>query len=438
MAYARIIRRRSERGAIFVITLAILTTLVAIVASVAISENVALQQEDNRVQHAKALAAAKAGIQQAIETISDEGTNGSTTSTTSTSVTGASVDLPSASQLTDDWATIGTTGNDRFIVGDCSFRLQIVDACSKINLNTVTATQLQNMPLDQEHMDALTDWRSTGQNALPDGAKDAYYNGLQNPYQTAVEPFATVDELLDVRYFTPADVFDPPTDETSNPLPDFADGRTPVLYELFTADSIGGAYNTQGTALPALSSATLATLTRAGLGTAAQTIFTARASATWAALLRTVRLTGAQLTALLTNFTIGSETGRININTAPAAVLQTIPNLTSDIAQSIVNQQQTGFPNMGSLLTVSGLTTATSVQNFLDYFTVKSQTFLVRVVGTCGTAQVPLQATLSVTTAATGSTVTIQSMDEQPFNDMTGRWGWQATTNNDIQLLGNS
>jgi type II secretory pathway component PulK len=140
----------------------------------------------------------------------------------------------------------------------------------------------------------------------------------------------------------------------------------------------------------------------------------------------------------LTNFTIGSETGRININTAPAAVLQTIPNLTSDIAQSIVNQQQTGFPNMGSLLTVSGLTTATSVQNFLDYFTVKSQTFLVRVVGTCGTAQVPLQATLSVTTAATGSTVTIQSMDEQPFNDMTGRWGWQATTNNDIQLLGNS
>jgi len=433
------IRRRRERGAVFVITLATLAVLVAVVASIAISENIQNSEEFNRIEQEKARMAAKAGIQQAIETISDEGQSGTTTTNTQTgSVSGSNVDQPSASQLQDDWATIGTQGNDRFVVGDCSFRLQIVDACSFVNLNTATTQQLQQMPMDQEHIDALTDWRSAGQNALPDGAKDPYYNSLQNGYQTAVEPFATVDELLDVRYFTPADLFDPPTDQTSNPLPTLPDGADPTLSDLFTTVSVGGAYNTRGTALPALSSVSMQTLQRGQFANIAQQLYNARNDTTWATLLRAVRMSSGQLQALLNAYTIGSETGKININTATAAVLQTIPNLTSDIAQSIVNQQTNGFPQMGSIMSTPGLTTVGSVQNFLDYFTVKSQTFLVRVIGSCGTAQVPLEATLSVTTTNGTNTVTIQSIDEQPFNDMTGRWGWNQTTNNDIQMLGNS
>jgi len=430
-----------ERGSVFVVTLAILTALVAIVASVAATEQVALKEQGYRSDMIQARLMANAGIQRAVEVLSDESASGNTTTTQGSGSSGSNANLPGATTLQDDWATLGTTGNDRFVLKNGSFRLQILDAASRVNLNTATAQQLQALPLLQEQIDALTDWRTAGETAKPDGAKDAYYNGLQNPYDASLTNFSTVSELLDVRYFTPADLYDPPVNQPLGgvTLQDFADGRTATLGEILTVDSNSPAVTQQGSNKTALSGASLQTLTRAGYGPIAQTLFNARRDTTWAQIIRSVPgITTGQLRNLLNNYYVGTSTqaGKINVNTASATVLQTIPGITQDEAQTIVNQQSTGYTSLGSVLTIPGLTTVRSVTNTIDQLAVNSNVFIVRVIGKVGNAVVPLEAVLSVTVAPSGQneTVKILRIEDQPFNDMTGRWGWQTDTNNDVDL----
>lgn len=432
---------RRESGSVFVVTLAILTVLVAVVASIAATEQIAVKQQVYRADAANARMMAMAGVQRAIEVLSDESASGNTTNTQSSAAAGSNADLPGATTLQDDWATLGTAGNDRFVMKNGTFRMQIIDAASRVNLNTATSGQLQNLPLLQEQIDAITDWRSAGETALPDGAKDAYYNGLENPYDASLQSFSTVSELMDVRYFTPADLYDPPVNQPlgGNVLPDFPDGRTPTLAEMLTVDSTSAPVTTQGQAKTALSRVSLQTLARGGFGRLAQLIYNQRGASTWAALLRAVPgLSNGQLQNLLNNYYVGSSTqaGKINVNTANATVLQTIPGITQDEAQTIVNQQTTGLTSLGSILTIPGLTTARSVSTVIDQLCINSTTFIVRVIGTSGAASVPLEAILNVTPAASGQNATVQitRIEEQPFNDMTGRWGWQSETTNDVDL----
>lgn len=422
-------------------TLAILAVLVAIVASVALSEQVALKQQIYRQDQLRARLAAQAGIQRAIEVLSDESASGTTTNLSSGGASGSNANLPGATTLQDDWATIGSTGNDRFQLRNSSFRMQILDASSRVNLNTATTQQLNGLPLLQEQIDSILDWRSTGEGARPDGAKDAYYNGLPNPYNAALHGFSTVSELLDVRNFTPADLYDAPTNQPLNgqQLPTFADGRTPTLAEVLTVDSQSPAVNQQGRTKTALSSLTQQRFRQLFGRQLGNALFNARRSTTWAQILRAAPgLNTTQFRNLLNNYYIGTSTqaGKVNVNTASAAVLQTLPGITADLATSIVNQQSTGITQLGNILNLPGLTTIRSVQNVIDNVSINSNVFVVRVIGTAGKVQVPLEAVLSVGTAQSGqaATVKILRMEEQPFNDMTGRWGWQSTTNNDITL----
>jgi type II secretory pathway component PulK len=434
-------RRRRERGAVFVVTLAILTVLVAIVASVAATEQIAIKQQANRNDMAKARAIAEAGIQRAVEVLSDEGASGTTTNTTGNSSAGSNSDLPGATTLNDDWASLGTTGNDRFVMKYGSFRMQILDAASRINLNTAALAQLQNLPLLQEQIDSLLDWRSAGETARSDGAKDAYYNGLTNPYDASLVNFSTVSELLDVRYFTPADLWDTPVNQPLNgvALQDFPDGRTPTLAEMLTVDSSSPSVNTQGTAKTALSRVNLQTLSRGPFAAIAQRLYNARTSTTWAALIRSVpTISSGQLQNLLNNYYLGSSTqaGKINVNTANATVLQTISGISQDEAQTIVTNQTTGYTSLGSIMTIPGLTTVRAASAVVDQLCVNSSAFIVRVIGKSGSATVPLEAVLSVTPGASGqyATVKVVRIEDQEFSDMTGRWGWQTDSQNDVQI----
>ncbi len=441
-------RTRRERGAVFVVTLAVLAGITAIVASIAVSERFAAKAEVHSLEEARARIIAEAGIQRAVETLCDESSSGTTTtSTAGGGISGSAANLAGATTLQDDWAVLGTTGSDRFTMKDGSFRLQILDASSRLNVNTITQAYANTLPLTTEQEDALLDWISAGETARADGAKDAYYNGLTNPYDASLQPMATPTELFDVRYFGPADYYDPPTNATaSNPIPNFPDGRTPTLAELLTTDSVSHMVNQSGTALRALSTVNNGDLRLFGVGNLppqqqGAVLANIRRQTTWAALLRAMPgITTANLRQLLNTFYVGTTanpTGRVNPNTASQAVLQLIPNLTSSEAQSIVNQQTTGITSMGNLLTIPGMTTVNSVRGFLDYFAIKSQTFIVRVIGTVGSTDVPLEAIVTVTppaAGATSATAQVTRMEEQPFHDMTGRWGWQSTTNNDIEM----
>lgn len=177
--------RRRQRGAIFVVTLAILAGLTAIVASVALSQRFVIKAEAHSLEEQRARVAAEAGIQRAVETLCDAGSSGSTAAPTAGVNSGSNVNSGSATTLQDDWAMLGSTGSDRFQLKDSSFRLQILDASSLVNLNTATQQQLQNLPLTTEQIDSLLDWVSAGENARSDGGKDSYYNALSTPYDAS-------------------------------------------------------------------------------------------------------------------------------------------------------------------------------------------------------------------------------------------------------------
>lgn len=415
-----------------VIALAILAGLVGIVASVAASHTLAIRAEADRINAMRARTAAEAGIQRALAAIA--GTIQSDDNTTGTS--NGSTIAGQAQMQTDEWYTLGNKGDERFHVGNGSFRIEIVDAASLVNINTALEAQLDLMPLLQEQIDALLDWREVSTTARTDGAKDEYYNNLTKPYNTKLRRFDSVDELLDVRYFTATDIWQITTNQTTAiSLPSLADGRQPVLADLITTDSFSNMLRPDGTAMINISGTgfTEQQLTQAGLTQSAAALFANRGSGytTLSSALQQVQQ-GELGTALDVLATTGAPRmeGKINLNTASEAVLMTIPNMTEDLAQGIVNYQPTGFTKLSDLLQVSGFSDPATIRNFADYFSVRSQVFLVRVVGEAGETRVDL---VAVVDTSSGKPRIIKMLD-QPYADMPTRWGWQPQPTTDTTL----
>ena len=72
----------------------------------------------------------------------------------------------------------------------------LVDEGSKLNLNTATIDMLQNLPhMTPELAAAIFDWRSSGTTPSTSGAKDETYALLTPAYKCKSAPFETVEEL---------------------------------------------------------------------------------------------------------------------------------------------------------------------------------------------------------------------------------------------------
>jgi DNA uptake protein ComE-like DNA-binding protein len=121
--------------------------------------------------------------------------------------------------------------------------------------------------------------------------------------------------------------------------------------------------------------------------------------------------------------------GRINLNTASEPVLNSIPNMPPDLASAIASRQATPFNTAGEIATMPGATTA-FLGGAADLFTVNSQSFLVRVLGTAGGTSVALTAVINIE----GDTPRIVSIREEPFDDMVSRWGWPEEATTEIAL----
>ena len=209
-------RRRAQRGGVFVIALAILAGLVAVVVSVAATQRAAYHAATNRIEARRAEIAAFSGLQRALAEFGTQDANIAT--------------------LQDAWAVLSTLGQERFVVGRDDFRLEIVDGSAFLNLNTINEDQLRNMPMTTEQIDSILDWRSANQDPRPEGAKDEFYNNLAEPYNTKLGNFDSVDELLLVRGFTPAALYEVQTDVVNTST--ISSGSTqqqPVLAEILTA-----------------------------------------------------------------------------------------------------------------------------------------------------------------------------------------------------------
>ena len=437
---------RRQRGVVMVIALAILVGLVALVASVVASQQIAIRAEENRINARQARVAADAGVQRAmaslVDTIQEQAQAGAATTTTAgTTVAGQ------AQTQTDEWYTLGDKGAERFGVGNATFRMEIVDAGSFVNLNkaamanltTATPdTDLLRLPLSQEQVDAILDW--VDQNAAStrtDGARDDYYNALSKPYNAKLRRFDSVDELLSVRYFTAADLYETSQTGTSGvTLPTLEDGREATLSDLLTTDSYVNQLRPDGQSLVnvrtnpnGLQAANVSPQTT----TLIQQAVGRNANITLGEVLALVT-NDADRTAILDNVTTEQGTrveGKINLNTASEAVLMTLPNMTQELAQGIVAYQSTGFTKLSDILQVSGFSNANNLRSFAGYFTVRSSVFLVRVVGESNGSTVAIEAVVDTSSG----TPRITKMHDLPFSDMPTRWGWSAEPTSDTVLV---
>lgn len=408
---------RRQRGISFIIALAAMALLVTVVAVYAQNQTVAFKSVIGRNDARRAEAAAMAGIQRAlaeIQAVAD--------------ATGQPVTLE------DDWATLGSNGAEEFMLGSDSFRIQIIDNAAKIDLNTVTEQHLQNLNLTQEQIDSFLDWRTAGTSNRAEGAKDDYYNGLTKPYNAHENQLESVYELLDIKGFTPKEVFYPVTNTTST------SGITSdlALIELVTINNYSASTTPEGDGRvnvnnPQLNAQNFSQQAQIPVQTAQQIIQSraAQPNGQYTALSQIVNLPGVAnnqqvIRNVLDRMSVapGQQlVGKININTAPADVLQTIPGISPDIARQIVDSRPTGgYTQLSELLSVG------SDQAFVgavaDTLNVNSQCFQVRVLGKAGNTEYGLEALIQIDQG----TCKVIKIERPPYPDLPTQWLWDEAT----------
>ncbi|HTQ11294.1 MAG TPA: hypothetical protein VMI31_14610, partial [Fimbriimonadaceae bacterium] len=198
----------------------------------------------------------------------------------------------------------------------------------------------------------------------------------------------------------------------------------------------GGATGGGGGSLPAISSIrNPQVLIRQGIPpNIANQIFQRRGQlTTYSALLGIPGMTTQTARTLVDSYRVGNSTtltGHIDVNTAPEAVLDTVPGMPTDVAQAIVSQQSNGITQLGDLFNVSGYSVQVARQT-LDLLSTNSQTFIVHSMGTCNGTNVSLDALISISTNG----VQVLKITQPPFADMSTRWGWDSQTTTDNVLL---
>ncbi len=299
----------------------------------------------------------------------------------------------------------------------------LVDEGSKLNLNTVSADSLMlltNMTL--ELAANIVDWRNTNGTTSANGDGPTIYSQFQPSYLCKNSPFETIDEL---RLVYPTDmgtlvgedfnrngVLDPSEMDTNrNGMvdPGILEYVTVYSREPNTLASGGQKLNVRSLSsgnqqLLSLLQTNLAAgraaqvmralgLVSAGGGgprppggggggsNVTQTI--TRIFASPLAFFRASGMTADEFATIATNITVASGNyieGRVNINTAPAAVLACVPGLNGDLAQQIVNYRLQNLDKLTSIAWIvdalgQNNSTALSTVQGGDYLTTQSYQF---------------------------------------------------------------
>ncbi len=401
--------RRSRRGAVLVMTLVVMAALVALLTSLSAAQRLHLSAARNAASQERARLAALSGIQRALSELETQN--------------------PESTTLLDDWAVLGSDGGEAFRLGKETFRIQIVDAASLVNLNYATEVHLQRLPMSQEQIDSLLDWRESGQAPRAEGAKDDYYNALATPYNARLGAIDSFDELLLIRGFTPAALFEPQSSVTAGvTLMQGSQENQPLLAQLVTVDSISRDVALAGARID-LNGASQQQLFQAGLSfpVAAEIAQARLALGSFSTLGSIFRLPAMNLEdarLILDGFGIGTpavQQGRVNVNTASESVLASLPGMTPDVAQAIVARQTTGFLSLGDLFDVPGYTLDVASQN-IDFLALNSQTFFIRAIGVSGRIEVALEALAVLEENSVRLDKVWRSM--RPAAQMKTLWGW--------------
>lgn len=299
-------------------------------------------------------------------------------------------------------------------LGDCWFKLEIVDTASRLNINTATTSELLKLPSlqnDYETVAAIADWRDSDDNETSlsgsTGAESSYYESLDPAYECKNAPFDTIGELLLVRGITPQALYGRPSG-TVNPLSTTGSstlsrqttgtssdasvvdtsGSTTPLAELLTTYSKELNVASDGTARVNVTSANASDLqSKLGLSsTLARALVSYRSSSTITSIADLLNISGFTRTIMqqigdkVTVTNNRYRTGVVNINTAPAEVLATIPGVDQQTYTAVIEARENGtvFTGLNDLFQLTNLN-RTQLITLVDHVCTKSSVYLVRV-----------------------------------------------------------
>lgn len=308
------------------------------------------------------------------------------------------------------------------------------DAHSMLNINRLSSEQLGNLdPLMlDDTVSSVLDWIDADDEANPLGAEVGYYTGLQYPYEPRNTMMRTLGELEQVVGAMAEEVrgedwnqnglLDPNEDDgTVSFPPDNADGILDAGWSgVLTAESIDGGKTPSGEdPLDLTKASTGEVASRVGIDSGQADVVvkwaTEGENPTMGDFIRrrlnqledtlnarnevrgsrsrTAPLEVEQLGKLLDECVIGEADaarfgtgeipGKLNVNTAPAKVLEMVPEIGVTLADSIVSEREgkaKGFGSIAELLEVPGLSRG-NLAGMFDILTVRSNVFFVRCKG---------------------------------------------------------
>jgi len=387
---------RSERGSAFIIVLWIAFGLVSICLYFASSMTMELRASDNRVAGAASAQAIEGAVRYVNNLLAYQcsyGSNGVIPDPTTYACEAVAVGDAHYWIIGRDTNTTTTTTASALGGNFVSFGL--IDEGSKLNLNTASSNILYNLlqllpNASQDLPGAIVDWRNTNAS----GTYQTFYSTQIQPYQNKGASFETVDELRlvyggDMNTLFGEDlnrngVLDPnETDQNHNGTLD------PGILEYVTVYSKEPNTRTNGQAKINIRTITGSTgplpdLLNTALGStrASQILINLgllntgpagganprgggnrpggappTATATFTSPLqffRTSRMTVDEFAKIANDITVTNDAyveGRVNVNTASANVLASLPGLSTDanLAQTLVTYRQSNPDKLGSI-----------------------------------------------------------------------------------------
>jgi DNA uptake protein ComE-like DNA-binding protein len=383
-----------RQGSVLVIVLLICVGLISVALYFANSMTLELRASDNRTSGLAAEQAIEGAARYVSSILGTYATNGA---------------IPDLSYYTAEAVAVGNSTrpeeNGRFwLIGrDHSGTMSsdpyfaLVDEASKLDLNTdwltadMLATNVPNMTF--ECAEAIADWRDT--NAT---SSSSTLNYGQSGYLPKHGPFETVGELRLV-YGTSAELLagddinrNGVLDANENDL--YHNGQSdPGLMEYFTVYNREPNTHSDGTALTNVNEMTnLVVLLEQRLGSARAieisnvvALSQVGQPGAFASLLqfyRVSRMTVDEFAQIYPDVTVTNApftVGKVNINTAPEAVLACLPGMNATLAEQVVNYRESNTMNYNSIAWIAdALASNTDALQTLaqgDYITAKSFQF---------------------------------------------------------------
>jgi type II secretory pathway component PulK len=282
----------------------------------------------------------------------------------------------------------------------------LVDEASKLNLNTATLEMLEALPrMTPDLAAAIIDWRDADSKVTPGGAEDETYLRKNPPYRCKNAPFESVDELRLVEGATPDILFGEDlnrngvlddnentgtasnTATTGLPAAGNADGRLdPGITEYVTVWSREPNTRTNGQPkidLPRRGQQQLPPLLQQKFGTDRANRILGAIGNNWnfTSLLQFYfrsRMNAdefAQIAPEITTTNGTFITGRVNVNTASAAVLACIPGIGTDFASSLISYRQSNPTKLGSIAWVTEVLERRNAEQAGPFITTESWQF---------------------------------------------------------------